>query len=157
MTTILNDQTIIDNTHFEVDEKERLICYTVLPDGGRFAQAVSNKEAVQKNMIGWCNTVREFLRRKEKVEEEERLAKKERRQAEESPPQTTPLVTPVHTPGTGENAKELVLAHWEHLKDTRRNLRELIEENTAALEAVDKEMDELSPVIKAWKGVKGES
>ena len=73
----MNDQHIIENTHFEETE-EGLRCFTLLPGGDEFSQIVSSPEAVQKNMVGWCNTVREYLKLKEVQDEEERIARKRR-------------------------------------------------------------------------------
>jgi hypothetical protein len=150
----MNDTHIIENTHFEVDESERLICYTILPDGSRYAQAVSSKEAVQKNMIGWCNTVREHLKLKNAQEEEERVAKKSRRKAEDAPAED---LTPPEAPTTSSyNPKQLVLEHYEDLKSQRVTFIQIIDKTNTDLLRVEAEIEELRPVIAAWKGVKGE-
>lgn len=156
--TTLSDTLIIDNTHFEVDETERLICYTNLPDGTRFAQAVSSKEAVQKNMIGWCNTVREFLRAKERDEEDEKIAARIRRQAESPLEDAGTVATPTTTASvTPSDPKEAVLAWYE---DTQAQIDDLSETIHNAMDRRDRlrdERDRIKPIIDAWKGVKGES
>lgn len=147
----LNDQTIIDNTHF-TEMEGKLVCYTNLPGGERFAEKVSSKEQVQKNMIGWCNTVREYVRQQER-------SKAKPKTDAPAPSQTLP-----ETPDTSArsaieplDAKQLVIEHYENLREARVNLIQLIDEHKGDLLAVEKEIDELHPVIKAWRGVKGET
>jgi hypothetical protein len=144
----MNDTHIIENTHFEHDESERLICYTNLPDGSRYAQAVSSREAVQKNMIGWCNTVREHLKLKEAQEEEERVALKARNKSD--------LTIPEAPTTSSYNPKQLVLEHYEDLKSQRVTFIQIIDKTNTDLLRVEAEIEELRPVIAAWKGVKGE-
>jgi len=146
----LGDQTIIDNTHFEHNDEGKLVCYTNLPDGTRYAQAVSSMEAVQKNMIGWCNTVRDYLKMMEDIEEQEREAKRKKKDS--------PLPAPTAEPRSDTiDPKALVLEHYENLRSSRIHIEETITELEDQLELVEEELNELSPVIKAWKGVKGET
>ena len=154
---MLNDQTIIDNTHFR-EEGGKLLCYTNLPDGDKFEQAVSNQEAVQKNMIGWCNTVRQYIEVKQEAREEEQARKKLRRkQGMDTPAEPE---TPPQTPSEAvesTNPKELVLRYWGELQDEKLALEDQLECIEARLEEIEEERDELGPVIRAWKGAKGET
>jgi hypothetical protein len=145
----MNDQTIISNTHFETDG-DRLICYTVLPDGDRFEQQVSSQEAVQKNMIGWCNTVREFMKAKETALEEERIAAKRRKKDEES------SSTEIGTTVPQGNAKEAVIAWYENTQARIDELSDTIKLLLDERDALRDERDKIRPIIEAWKGVKGE-
>jgi hypothetical protein len=157
---MMNDTQIVDNTHFDFDDNERLICYTLLPDGDRFAQAVSSKEAVQKNMIGWCNTVREYLVAKESELENERQAAKRRRLAEDAIIREPTPSTQKDTSDDGGgsyNPKQLVLEHYDDLKSQRVTFIQIIDKTQGDLRRVEAEIEELRPVIAAWKGVKGES
>jgi vacuolar-type H+-ATPase subunit I/STV1 len=141
----LSDNTIIDNTHFEVDETERLICYTNLPDGSRYAQAVSSKEAVQKNMIGWCNTVRDHVAVKERQEEEERVAKKSRRKEEiEDKLENIAAIPP------SVDARQLVIQHYHSLQQEIDLLSDKIKEADERRKALRDERDKLGPVMEAW-------
>jgi hypothetical protein len=77
----LSDIQVIENTHFRDEDGKKLVCFTNLPDGSMFEQVVSSREAVQKNMVGWCNTVREYMATLVAQHEAECRAKKDRRQS----------------------------------------------------------------------------
>lgn len=153
---MLNDQNIIDNTHFK-EEDGKLVCYTNLPNGDRFQQAVSSQEAVQKNMIGWCNTVRDYLRMKEQQQEEERVALKKRRKSTpstETPESASP--TPSGS-GTGRptvdapsDPKELVILYYQDLQNEIDALGVEIEEKKERRNELREERDKLRPVMDVW-------
>jgi hypothetical protein len=147
---ILTDQQVIENTHFEIDESERLIAYTNLPDGDRYAQAVSSKEAVQKNMIGWCNTVREHVSLKAQQEDQERVAKKQQRRRDPttSGPPTTAAPTPEQ--GAAVDSRQLVIDHFLHLQQSIDSLGEDIAQLKEQRNAMRDERDQLAPVMTAW-------
>lgn len=136
----LTDQQIIDNTYFEVDDSERLICYTVLPGEDRFAQAVSSEESVRKNMIGWCNTVREYVNVQEQRQEEERIAKKARRGLER-PPERPKM-----------DAKGEVLGYFDGLQARIDELGEEISKLQAERKQLRDERDQLQPIVTVWRG-----
>ena len=142
---MVNDQTLIDNTHFK-EEDGKLICYTVLPDGLIFEQEVSNKEAVQKNMIGWCNTVREYISVLAQQKEEERLAKKERRKsgvdasvsgAEEKIPEP-------------EGIQDSILQWYDNTQAEIDSLSEQIKQLKERRTTLRDERDKITPIIRAW-------
>lgn len=147
---ILSDTEIIDNTHFEdvsIDGCEagaKLLCYTVLPNGERFQEVVPDRETVQKNMIGWCNTVREYVSRMEQETLDQQVAAKKVRQSgseavsEDIPP--------------SEDPKLAIIAWFEA---TQAEITELGEKIMADRELRDKlrdERDRIEPIIKAWRG-----
>ena len=149
---MINDQVIIDNTHFRLED-DALICYTNLPDGSRFEQVVSSQEAVQKNMIGWCNTVREYIAALAAEKEEERVSAKRVRQKSPAP-EATPD-TPVAESST-EDPRAAVL-EWYTTTQTRIDeLSEQIAECKLERTGLRNERDRIKPVIDAWKGVRGE-
>lgn len=148
----MNDQLIIENTHFEVDETERLICYTNLPDGTRFAQAVSSKEAVQKNMIGWCNTVREHILVKEANEEAEKMAAKKRRVTENAPTvEDRDSTVEARLPAESKNPRVAVLAWYDDTQAEIDALSKLIVDAKHERDRLRDERDKITPVIKAWR------
>jgi hypothetical protein len=160
---MMNDQSIIDNTHFK-EVEGKLICYTNLPGEDKFAQEVSSKEAVQKNMIGWCNTVREYMNVKEREAEREREAAKARRQAEQAelavfPPEDAGTVaTPTTTASvTPSDPKESVLSWYEDTQAKIDDLSQIIHDAQEERKHLRDERDRIKPIIDAWKGVKGES
>ena len=138
---VVNDQTIIDNTHFR-DEDGKLVCYTNLPGGEQFAQAVSSQESVQKNMIGWCNTVRDYLKQLEVQAEEERLAAKAKRVPEEETIAATPIT----------DARQAVMQHYDSIQAQIDQLGEEIAEKKEQRNALRKERDDLHPIIVVWRG-----
>jgi hypothetical protein len=165
---MMNDQSIIDNTHFK-EVEGKLICYTNLPGEDKFAQEVSSKEAVQKNMIGWCNTVREYMNVKEREAEREREAAKARRQAEQAelaafPPEDA-AVSPEPQPSTpsvtsvagGGDPREAVLTWYEDTQAKIDDLSQIIHDAREERKHLRDERDRIKPIIDAWKGVKGES
>jgi hypothetical protein len=159
---MINDQVIIDNTHFELDESQRLICFTLLPDGTRYAQAVSSKEAVQKNMIGWCNTVREFIKVQEDSREHEKVEAKLRRKAQEPDPNSDvgevaekPVIPNPTTVGE-DDPKVGVLAWYEAVQERIDYLSKEIDSMKDERKSLRDERDRIKPVIDAWKGVRGE-
>lgn len=148
---ILTDQQVIENTHFEIDESERLVAYTNLPDGDRYAQAVSSKEAVQKNMIGWCNTVREHVSLKAQQEDQERVAKKrQRKDAPASQPEDTTVRGATTPDGGGVDSRQLVIDHFLHLQQSIDSLGEDIAQLKEQRNAMRDERDQLAPVMTAW-------
>ncbi len=156
---MMNDQSIIDNTHFK-EVEGKLICYTNLPGDDKFAQEVSSKEAVQKNMIGWCNTVREYLNVKEREAEREREAAKARRVAEKgtvTPATSAPNTVSVETVPTSADPKEAVMAWYEETQEKIDDLSQIIHDAQEERKHLRDERDRIKPIIDAWKGVKGES
>ena len=128
----LTDQQIIDNTHFR-EEDGKLICYTALPGGGKFEQAVSSKESVTKNMISWCDTVREY----EKALENEKEAT--RRPERPSEPRKMDM-------------KGMVLGHFDSLQEQIDDLGKKIEDLKTQRTELRNERDELKPIITVWRG-----
>lgn len=142
----LSDKTIIDNTHFR-EEDGQLYCYTVLPNDDKFEQGVSSAEAVQKNMIGWCNTVREYMKVKEDQREEKIL--QARRDRELASPVTAP---PVPAPSEKVDPRRLVLDHYDHLQESIDELGEQIEVMKQQRNDMRDERDKLKPIITVWRG-----
>lgn len=160
---MLNDQTIIDNTNFRTDDDGKLYCYTNLPGGDKFEQKVSSKEAVQKNMIGWCRTVRDYLSIKEQRAEEERLARKRRKQsmgdgvtssttgsdpvsegANPSPPAKEPVKS------FNGSIKDMMIEYYHQMQDHRDQLKVDIAKMQEELDKAEEELQQVRPVMKAW-------
>ena len=147
---ILSDTEIIDNTHFEdvsIDGCEagaKLLCYTVLPNGERFQEVVPDRETVQKNMIGWCNTVREYVSRMEQETLDQQVAAKKVRQSgseavsEDIPP--------------SEDPKVAVIEWFATVQAKIDELGEIIESATVKRNKLRDERDRIEPIIKAWRG-----
>ena len=142
----MNDTHIIDNTHFETRE-DTLYCYTLLPDGDRFEEAVPSKEVVQKNMIGWCNTVREYVKQKRQAAEEEAIARKKR-----GPITEAPATQPKKVDG---DPKAAVLLWYEGVQSRIDELGEQIEALQQERNELRDERDKMAPVIRVWKGEVG--
>jgi hypothetical protein len=141
---IVTDQQIIGNTHFR-EEDGKLICYTMLPGDEKFEEVVPDRKTVQKNMIGWCNTIHEYLRRKEVADEEERLARKARRKSGISEDAVVEKVGP-------QDPKAAVIEWYHTTQDKIDELGRIIEEATEQRNKLRDERDRVEPIIKAWKG-----
>jgi len=143
----LTDTEIIDNTHFQ-ESGDRLECYTVLPGGDEFREAVPDRESVSKNMIAWCNTVREYISVKEQRAEEERVAAKARRKGG-NPPETRS--EPAEATITSD-PKEAVLEWYRTVQEQIDALGESIKRDTEERNSLRDQRDRVEPIIKAWKG-----
>lgn len=144
----LSDKTIIDNTHFR-EKDGKLYCYTLLPNEDKFEQAVTSAEAVQKNMIGWCNTVREYVSVKEQQREDAILKAKRSRELDEPVPAKT---VPAATKPENLDARRLVMDHFDNLQQSIDQLGEEIEKMKAQRNAMRDERDKLQPIITVWRG-----
>lgn len=157
---MLNDQVIIENTHFR-EEGDALYCYTLLPGDDKFEQKVTSADAVRKNMIGWCNTVRDYIAVKEAQAEEERAAKKQRRKAgledaqtAEESSQTASTFDPLDALKTyGASAsRTLILQHYDWLQERIDELGAQIDELKKERDEHRDERDKLGPIITVWRG-----
>jgi len=138
--TILSDTQIIDNTHFHDRDDGKVECFTALPGGEEFREVVPEREAVTKNMIAWCNTVREYL----KVQEESKgVARGEERKARQEPLSASD--------GTSD-PKVAVLEWFSTVQSKIDHLGEQIDLYTLERNALRDERDRIEPIIKAWKG-----
>ena len=145
--TTLSDTQIIDNTHFEELEDGSVECYTVLPGGDEFRETVPSREIVAKNMIGWCNTVREYLKQQEEGQEAEKLAKKERRKATGAPESPS---KPVSVDMLAD-PKLAVIDWYISVQGEIDDLGEVIREAKERRNKLRDERDKIEPIVKAWK------
>jgi hypothetical protein len=146
---MLTDQQIIDNTHF-FTQADRLFCKTNLPGGESFQQAVSSEEAVLKNMIGWCNTVREFAAAKEAAKNEASMEARKARKSVEAVVEA-PYPKPSPAPST-DNPKDLILEWYNTTQLEIDDLGKVIADATARRNELRDERDKVEPVIRAWRG-----
>lgn len=146
--TTLSDTQIIDNTHFQENDDGTVECYTVLPGEDEFREKVPSREVVAKNMIGWCNTVREYLRQKEEGDVEERVAKKERRK---SGAPSGPAPEPVSEARLSD-PKLAVIDWYISVQAEIDELGEVIKEAKEKRNKLRDERDKIEPIVTAWKG-----
>lgn len=147
---MLTDQQVIDNTHF-FTQADRLFCKTNLPGGESFQQAVSSEEAVRKNMIGWCNTVREFAASMEAAKAEDSAAQRAARKGEAAVVAPYPMPDPTR-PDTIKNPKVAILEWYEYNQNKIDELGEKIASMQEERNLLRDERDKVEPIIKAWKG-----
>ena len=138
--TILSDTQIIDNTHFYETPEGKIECFTMLPGDEEFREVVPDKEAVTKNMIAWCNTVREYLKMQE---ESKGVAKVEPQKARQEPLSASEETS---------DPKLAVLAWFEKTQNEIDALGERIQTDRERRDTLRDERDRVEPIIKAWKG-----
>lgn len=146
----LSDKQIIDNTHIVPEDDGTVTMQCPLPGGHVYKVKAENAESAKKNVLKFCNAVRDYQAYLERSEEEERLAKKSRRkEGIESPKEEAPVVQP-------GGVKASVLTYFDSLQVQIDELGEKIKADTEKRNALRDERDELEPIIKAWRGVSGE-
>ena len=160
----VNDTYVIENTIIKpIDDGPMVMMECPLPGGGVHQARAADAETARKNLIPFADGVRATITANETAKQEEAVAKKQRRKSglDTELPTASSTDSPADRPASGptasgSNAKQLVLDHWENLKSRRQEVKEHITRFQAELKEINEEMDELGPVIKAWKGTKGE-